>query len=232
MDYGNYSNYGNYGSCHLQLKNTFSMKKSLILAAAALLALPAAADVTLTLQSQTTYPVEILEMPLTANPEPKRTPVTLDANGTAHYQQGADPAHLYVIIADRPQAEAISLGANDPVTIYLNTGYEATLGGNDINLGITQLDTQLRPIMEAMQAAGDTYETNPLQAEQAMEKLAAQGNDVIRTFIAAHADEPVAAYALTQLDGEEFLAAYETLTPAARQPKICGHLPLRQRHLG
>lgn len=145
------------------------------------------------------------------------TAITLDAEGKGKFSQAAVP--VVITIADTSGNvldTAFSSGSSDNITIVIDKNGVAHASGTPLMDDITVCEAALRPIVEKSKEVSKLYDTNPQEAEAMFNKLQQDYNDAVISFISSHADSPAAVYALMQLNGEEFLAAYETLSPKAR----------------
>lgn len=178
------------------------------------------ADINLTVENGAGQSVSISQSPLQADrtiDRPEPVTVTLDAEGRAKFTPALVPVAINVAdTSGNVLATVFSAAPSDNISVVVDKDGRVQSSGTPLMEDITVCDASLRPIVEKSKGVAALYDSNPQEAEAMFNKLQQEYNDAVISFISSHPDSPAAVYALMQLNGEEFLAAYETLTPQAR----------------
>lgn len=128
----------------------------------------------------------------------------------------ADSAVQYRIFF--PDGNLITFYAEPKDRISVNVtsvspDFSYTVTGSELMDGITELDSQLKPIEDAYRKMADLSDVAPEQKAALIEKY----DSIAKGFIRNNPDSPAACYALMDFDGEEFLELFKLITPKGQQ---------------
>lgn len=87
-----------------------------------------------------------------------------------------------------------------------------TVTGTPLMEGLTEIDSQIKPIEEEVDILMSTGGSSP----ESMQKLIEMYNGVLKDYIKNNPDSPAVIYALLNLEGEDFINAYDNLSASAR----------------
>lgn len=129
----------------------------------------------------------------------------LDSIGPSRYSidfASGEHADLYASPADNLLVQITSL---EPLSYTVN--------GSPLMDGMTAIDNEIRPLEKHF---SDLRRASNASEEQLLALLEIY-NDTLKDFIAKNPDSPAVVYALMNLEGDDFINAFDALTPAARQ---------------
>jgi len=128
-------------------------------------------------------------------------------------------------LAGGPAAYALYITDRDAIRFYADPKENITVSvsslnplayeikGSELMDNITSLkDASDKIVAEYMALAGSAAPDS-----EKMDSIASSYDDVFRNFIASNPENPAVAYAILQLDGEDFINAFGTMTPAAQK---------------
>ncbi len=195
-----------------------SMKKLILPAlAVCIMAGSAVAKVTVNNPSAPARQYTVIESPIDGSDRAEQT-ITLDSKGSATFEQSALPVSIMITDADGiNKIRLFSASAGDNITVQISPDGQAVVSGTKLMDDIQALDTALAPINEKAQSVQAMFATDPAGAEALYNDLQAQADAVVKNFLSANADSPAAAYAMLELRGQDFLDAYDSMTPAAKE---------------
>lgn len=136
-------------------------------------------------------------------------------------------------LADAPASYSLELGAGSNIGFYAVPGEDIvinvasidplsySISGSELMDGIQSLTEQSSPI----EAQAMALQNKKPVDKAAMEALYASYNKIFTDFIAANPESPAVAYAVMNLDGDDMIKAFESMSPAAKQSVI---MPLAQ----
>lgn len=198
------------------------MKRILFASAfAAAASLAAMADITVNVApgvEEKTFSVDMryiddMTKPRMERPDAVVTDYTVD-NGKFVIKTSADRNARYVIpTADRSYIAVYTKPGEDiTVNITSISPLAYSVKGTKLMEEIGALDKAASEIMAEYQSLME----NGSPAQEAVEALQARYNKVFTDYIAANPDSEAVAYALMQLEGDDFMTAYKAMTPAAK----------------
>ncbi|MDE6538006.1 MAG: TlpA family protein disulfide reductase [Muribaculaceae bacterium] len=200
-------------------------KKSIVLPVLmGMMGASAMADVTVNFPAGTTgeYEVESMLISESVKPRNQRGPSDLKAlvvnDGKASFEvlpSGAARSALYV--SDRDAVMLYTMpGDNLTVDIVSMEPLAYTVSGSPLMEAVSLLDAKGDAIVKEYREISRSE--NPDQSK--LEDLKNQFNALFTDYIAANQSEPAAVYALLQLDGEDYLQAFEALPASAAETPL------------
>lgn len=198
------------------------MKKGIILSMAMVAgAFAASADITVNFPAGTSgeYQVDSQLISEALKPRAEATaPVTsavsaeVGKNVIKNLEGG--PAR-YVINMGGRQAVMLFGMPDDHITVDITSTepLEYTVSGTELMDGISALRQKSTTIENKFRAISRSE--NPDEA--LMEALGAEYDNLFKNYIKENPNSPVVAYAVYSLDGEDFIQAFETMTPEAKK---------------
>lgn len=191
------------------------MKKTLILASLLMPAI-ASAEVNLVFPAGTEglSVAETKLSPESSDMEP--VAIELTPEGTAVYAVRNTKAACVTVrrtTGERPVAVAQILVASpdENITVTVDADGNCTYTGTALMEGISAFDRIINPFYDRIRAVMRN------ESQEDPNALEAEFNETIKAFMAANATQPVWAYALLNLDDDDFMAAYEGMTPQQRE---------------
>lgn len=197
------------------------MKKIAILAvgaAALAMTTSASAEVFVALEGMGGKTVTVSQMPIGGKQDQAvNTELTLNAKGEGKFQQQPGNTAIY-LLNEQGQRMAVMYSATPSENISLTMGADGTplYSGTELMSDITTFDKMLDGFNKQAETVMAGQETDPVGTEQKMEQLRNDYVSAIKNFIATNANKGVALYAIRNLGDEDFLEAYNALTPAAK----------------
>lgn len=146
------------------------------------------------------------------------------------------------VIKTMPEGNAqyvIPTGDREYIMVYTKPGDDLTVdlkslsplsysvSGTKLMEDIAHLDMKSSAILQKYRALMAEGKPDPA----AVEKLSADYDAIFRDYIAANADAEAVPYAIMHLEGQNFLDAYNAMTPAARQSPIALFLEPQKQYV-
>lgn len=195
--------------------------KNLIAAALLTAALPATADITLTLGESApvgTYTVAVtpLSGDTTLNvPEPAQ----LELTATERIKTVKNPAFPAMIIVTDPSGRGMeytfSLGASDNIKADI-TPNEIVFSGTPLLDACNALDAKLNPILAEFDGVQAIYDKDPKAGEALASDIENRYKATVKEYVAANRGTNQMLAAMLKLEGQDLLDAYNVLTEAER----------------
>ena len=141
---------------------------------------------------------------------------TISASGDTFFfdTDSIGPARYSIIIDERQRPADIYTSPADNLLMQVTalSPLAYTVAGSALMEGMTELDSKIRPIEEQFA----TLRASGYADESQMMAIIEIYNDTLKDFMAANPDSPAAIYALMSLEGDDFINAYDALSPEAR----------------
>ena len=150
-------------------------------------------------------PADLKEHKETVAVKGKETKFKLDEDGAARYDISlSEDKHVGFFAAP---------GENLTVNVTSMQPFTYTVSGTPLMDGITELDAKLDPIAKEY----NTLQSEGKMNEETHKRLVSAYNAAAKEFFASHKDSSAGAYAMTKLEGDDFLAAYKELGAKAKE---------------
>jgi len=206
------------------------MKKFIIPALTLLVALPAAAKVTVMMPSNPTASITVVESPIgeVATGEPATIELR---DGKGEYMQSPGASIITLSIDGQRLGTIFSAGPEENILVEIKEDGDPIITGTPLMDGITQLDLAVAPIDAEAAGLNELAATDPEAAQRKYEELSEKYYNVFKEYLAANPDAPAALYALLNLESSDFLAAYDKLSPAARESILMPLVERQKKHV-
>ena len=207
-----------------------------VLAASMAICATASADITVNVApsvAQKEYDLEYGYIADMVKPRTER-PEAIRAKGTV-----TDGKFVIKTLPDGPAQYVIPTGDREYIVIYTKPGDELSVdisGTDPLSYSITgsrlmediaRLDMESSKMLQEYRALMSSGSPDPAQVEKISE-----GYDRLFTdYIAANPEAEAVPYAVMHLEGEEFLKAYDAMTPAARNSTIALFLEPQKQYV-
>lgn len=144
----------------------------------------------------------------------------------------AGPANYVVAVAPGVQGDLFAApGENIVMDVKSVSPFDYSVSGTPLMEGMTKLVTATKPIEAEYYALMDSGKATEETVMPIMERY----DKAVKDFIAANPDSPAVPFAILDLSGEDFIKAYEALTPEARKsimmPIVEAQLPRVRKQL-
>lgn len=155
--------------------------------------------------------------PRNERPEPKQEQIKVE-NGKATIKTLNDGNGQYVIPTSDREYIVVYTHPDDNLTVNLESisPLSYSVSGSRLMADISSLDNESSKLIQdyrALMASGN-------QSAEDIDKINAAYNKIFTDYIAADPDAEGVPYAIMHLEGEDFLNAYEAMTPKAKESAI------------
>lgn len=136
-------------------------------------------------------------------------------DGTAVFEQETQGPSRYTVAVDADHGASFFISPGEDLTVDfgdLSASSAVVFSGTTLMEGIQTLETALNPIMKESQ----TLDREAADYGEKLQSLIDRANKVSTDFISSNPDSPAVAYVIMNLDGNDFVTAYEAMTPAAK----------------
>lgn len=197
---------------------------------------PASADITVKVDPSVTQKEFDLEYGYIADMVKPRTerPEAIRAKGTV-----TDGKFVIKTLPEGPAQYVIPTGDREYIVIYSKPGEDLTVNisgisplaysvsGSKLMEDIATLDMESSKLLQNYQTLMGNGNPDPAE----MEKISQNYDKLFTDYIKANPDAEAVPYAVMHLDGEEFLKAYDAMTPDARNSSIALFLEPQKQYI-
>lgn len=132
--------------------------------------------------------------------------LALQADSAAQYRIFFPDGNLITFYAEPKDRLTVNVTSLKPTFSY-------TVTGSTLMDGMTELNSQLKPIEDAYNQLAELQDVSNEQKEALIE----QYDSIASNFIRNNPDSPAACYALIDFDGEQFLELFKLISPKGQE---------------
>lgn len=191
--------------------------KKLILPALLAVALPAAAAIEFSMPANPTATIQVIETPIGSDSVVAETSITLKEGKARYVPTSLNPASVVFSGDGNRLATVFSANPKENLTVIVPADENPVYGGSELMDAINTMNLAVAPYDKRFKELRILFQSQPDSAQAEFDKVLVKYFDVFRNYIKENPNSPAAAYALLNLDADEFMAGYEALTPQARQ---------------
>lgn len=139
-------------------------------------------------------------------------------NGEAKIKQAETGGAQYYLILNEDDAIPFYTSPTDNINIDILSIYplEYKITGSDLMDGIEELQPQAEKIQQEYRSVARSE--NP--DRNRLEELSDEYDNLFKDYIKTHPTNPTAVYAMLQLEGEDYISAFESLNPDIRNTTL------------